>query len=775
MVAIHPLELVLGRLDGVRECSSGYESRCPAHDDHHASLSVSLGDDGRVLVHCHAGCQPADVCKSIGLRLRDLFPSNGNGHDPGNIVATYDYRDADGNLLFQLVRFEGKQFRQRRPNVVGGWTWKLGRTPRVLYRLRELLAADPSEWVFIVEGEKDVDRLVSQGLAATCNPGGAKKWKTLSDDSALNDRRIILVPDKDEAGWDHVNDVGSRLYGRVSELRILELSGGGKDVSDWFDVGGTKAGLLNLAESAPAWNPTFVPRLPNILIDTKEHRVAEETIAALTADPDLYQRGGILVRLIRDRQPTDGILRCEGSATIQAMPAANLRERMTRCATFSKLDRKGDEVAAHPTLWLVGAVEARAEWSGIRRLVGVSETPILRPDGSILQTPGYDNATGVLYEPQASTAFPAVHPEVGYDDADVALGTILEPLCDFPFEAPEHRSAWLAAFLTPLARFAFAGPSPLFLFDANVRGVGKTLLGQIIGRTVLGREMPVSSYVHDSNEMRKKFTAIALAGDRLVLFDNLEGRFGNDALDRALTSTRWKDRILGRSEEVDLPLFPCWYATGNNVQIAADTMRRVIHIRLDCLDERPEERSGFRHEHLLTWVNANRGALLSAGLTILSAFLRNGSTSQLIPFGSFEGWSDVVRQAIVWLGQPDPCLTRVKMALSADVTVDAVGQLLAALRLYRRFEHGFVVSELLKTLYPSKAEEFPQDDMSVALRGALENFVNCPPGKTPQPRHVGNRLRSARRRVIDGCYLDVLPERNKRGVVWQVMRVGETG
>jgi len=110
---------------------------------------------------------------------------------------------------------------------------------------------------------------------------------------------------------------------------------------------------------------------PNILIDTDEHRVVRETITALIADEEIYQRGGILVRVLRDSQPQDGITRCGGSTTITALPAACLRERMTKFATFTKLVRQGDaiiEVPAHPTQWLVGAVDARGEWHGIRYL-----------------------------------------------------------------------------------------------------------------------------------------------------------------------------------------------------------------------------------------------------------------------------------------------------------------------------------------------------------------------------------------------------------------------
>ncbi len=520
-------------------------------------------------------------------------------------------------------------------------------------------------------------------------------------------------------------------------------------------------------------SPSFAGGRPVVFIDTEEHRVVSETIAALTVDPDLYQRGEILVRVIRDRQPTDGILRCEGSATIQAMPPANLRERMTRVATFTKLNRKGEEVAAHPAAWLVSAVEARAEWDGIRHLMGVSDTPILRPDGSIWQTPGYDERTGVLFEPAFGASFPPVHDEVNLDDADAALTTLLEVVCDFPFESEEHKAAWLAALLTPLTRFAFAGPSPLFLIDANIRGAGKGLLAQTIGHITLGREMPVSSYAHDSDEMRKKLTAIAIAGDRLILFDNLEGLFGNDALDRALTSTRWKDRILGKSEEVELPLIPAWYATGNNVQVAADTMRRVIHVRLDCLNERPEERSGFKHQNLLAWIDANRGRLLVAALTILSAYLKRGHASKnLKPFGSFEGWSSVVREAVVWVGLPDPCLTRTRLVESADTTGDALGQLIAAWRQYDWSERGVVVSEMLRELYPSNHGPTPSDDASVALRAALENLVNCPPGKVPTARQVGNKLRQFRRRVVEGLFLDIAPGRSNQGKVWRLCGTG---
>ncbi len=777
-----PLQTVLGRLRHAQRSGAGHEATCPAHEDQHASLSISRGADGRVLLHCHAGCAPESICSAIGLQMNDLFAPGRDGHAKGRIVATYDYRDANNELLFQVVRFDPKGFRQRRPDGNGGWVWKLGRTPRVLYRLPELIAAPADAWVHIAEGEKDVENLVKRGAIATTCPQGAGKWSKLSDDSALEGRRVAIIADKDAAGREHAEDVARRLHGRVADLRALELPGDGKDASDWFAAGGTVEQLQELVEAAPRYSPAAEPvdtprdadggDRPQILIDTNEHRVVCETIVALTADPDIYQRGNMLVRVIRSTHPRDGIIRARGSATIGALPPANLRERMTRFAIFTKFVRQGDaivEVPAHPATWLVSAVDARGEWPGIRHLLGVSDAPVLRPDGSIWQTPGYDPITGVLFEP--ATTFPTIPDGINIDDADAALCELIEVVGDFRFEAEEHKAAWLAGLLTPLARFAFEGPTPLFLIDANIRGAGKGLLAQTIGWIVL--EMPVSSYAHESDEMRKKITAIAIAGDRMILFDNLEGLFGNDSLDRALTSTFWKDRILGKSQEIELPLIPAWYATGNNVQVAADTTRRIIHVRLDVLDEHPEDRTGFKHPNLLPWIAEHRGVLLTRAITILAAYCRAGRPSQkLTPFGSFEGWSSIVREAVVWVGLPDPCLTRTRLVESADTTTDALVQFISAWEQYDAYTQGFIVSDMVNTLYPPLRENAPRDDASNAMRAAVENLIGCPPGKTPTARQLGNRLRRFRRRVIGGKYLDTDEARGGRGMVWRLHVAG---
>ncbi len=261
-----PVQELLGRLKGVKRTGPDkWEARCPAHDDRKPSLSVSQGDDGKALVHCHVGCSLADVLQAIGLTERDLFPQSGepslDAGEQRRIVRPYDYRDANRELLFQVVRYEPKDFRQRRPDGTGGWIWNLKGVPRVLYGLPDIHGADEDKWVFVVEGEKDADNVAALGLVATTCPGGAGKWGLLSDDAALHGRRLAIIPDKDEPGRKHAEDVAQRLCGKAAEVRILELPGEAKDVSDWLELldskepGDLAGALVKMAEAAPVWTP----------------------------------------------------------------------------------------------------------------------------------------------------------------------------------------------------------------------------------------------------------------------------------------------------------------------------------------------------------------------------------------------------------------------------------------------------------------------------------------------------------------------------------------
>ena len=166
----------LPRLQGVKKTPQGWSARCPAHEDKRQSLSVAMGEKG-IVIKCFAGCEVKDIAAKLGVPVKELFFKNGKarqkslaatGKAPWE-VATYDYTDEKGALLFQCVRFEPKDFRQRTPDTSqkGGWRWNLRGVRRVLFHLPKLIAAlkaDADRPVFVVEGEKDVLALEKAGF-----------------------------------------------------------------------------------------------------------------------------------------------------------------------------------------------------------------------------------------------------------------------------------------------------------------------------------------------------------------------------------------------------------------------------------------------------------------------------------------------------------------------------------------------------------------------------------------------------------------------------------
>ena len=185
------------------------------------------------------------------------------------IIATYDYRDETGKLLYQVVRYDPKDFRQRKPDDKGDWVYSLEGVRRVLYRLPELLRASMTEWVYVVEGEKDADNLSARNFVVTTNSGGARKW---NDDynRYFKGRLVVIIPDNDEPGRDHAKLVASLLHGIATTVKIVELpdlSPKG-DVSDWLDSGGPEKvkELIRLTDEAPMFEPDLIDTSRPIIV-----------------------------------------------------------------------------------------------------------------------------------------------------------------------------------------------------------------------------------------------------------------------------------------------------------------------------------------------------------------------------------------------------------------------------------------------------------------------------------------------------------------------------
>lgn len=246
-------QAIIGKLKNVSgpDHNGWSKALCPAHEDRTESLSLKIGDDGQLVVHCHAGCTFDEIRGAMGLDAQAFFPPK----ESRKIVATYDYRDENGTLLYQVVRFEPKGFLQRKPAAGGGWEWKLGDTRRVLYGLPELAAASPAKRVCFVEGEKDVESARKFDLIATCNAGGAMtkpdQWRT-DYSTSLRGRHVIVVPDNDAPGRKHAEIVAAALASFAASVKVIELPGvpEGGDLTDWIASGGTKEKLRELVRSA---------------------------------------------------------------------------------------------------------------------------------------------------------------------------------------------------------------------------------------------------------------------------------------------------------------------------------------------------------------------------------------------------------------------------------------------------------------------------------------------------------------------------------------------
>jgi hypothetical protein len=265
---------------GAKATPTGWIARCPAHEDRSPSLSISEGEGGRLLLHCHAGCTFDDILHAAAVEPTKQNGANFNGHAQDNtrrsrIVATYNYHDAEGRLAFQVVRFAPKDFRQRRParaddppdkiktdRAGHGWIWDTQGVELVPYHLPEILTAN-GRTIWLAEGEKGADALRGLGLVGTCSPRGAGRWQpAYAPHFAAAD--VVILPDNDDPGRKHAEAVAAGLRGVAARVRTLELPGLPEkgDPFDWVQAGGTAEVLERLArevdEAGDDW-PDIVP------------------------------------------------------------------------------------------------------------------------------------------------------------------------------------------------------------------------------------------------------------------------------------------------------------------------------------------------------------------------------------------------------------------------------------------------------------------------------------------------------------------------------------
>jgi hypothetical protein len=397
---------------------------------------------------------------------------------------------------------------------------------------------------------------------------------------------------------------------------------------------------------------------PQIIVVSGElpRIVNEAEDALLLLNREIYQRGGRLVRPVLSKFRAAHDRDALGWRLIP-VTRAYLIESLTCAARFLKLDSRAKAFVPTDAPDKVAETYLAREGSWrVPVLTGIVNSPFLRSDGSLCETPGYDVASGLLFKTDGET-FPAVPQRPGKADAVAALAEIDYLIDTFPFVAPADRSVALSAILTTLDRRSMA-TALLHALTAPSAGTGKSLLVDIVAMIATGHPMPVISQGRNEDELEKRLGAALLAGDIAISLDNCEHVLQSALLCQALTQRQLNIRLLGFSQNVETLVNATIFATGNNLIISGDLCRRTLICSMDAHLERPELRTFT--DNILEKVSARRGRLVAAALTMLRAWHVSGEHITVAPFGSFEDWSHRVREPLIWLGHADPCATATK-------------------------------------------------------------------------------------------------------------------
>jgi putative DNA primase/helicase len=429
-------------------------------------------------------------------------------------------------------------------------------------------------------------------------------------------------------------DLMGRVHkGVVDKVRVIDALHEIAESNGLVDIHGRDA----IAEiiSAAAKPPRKSDRPIVRIVGNELPRMVDEAEAALIkAGRDIYCYGGQLVRPVVDEVPAADMTRTRIHRLVPVI-RAHLVETFTEAILWRRYDgRRKDWVDIDCPDCIAETYLAREGAWKLPPLVGVINAPMLRADGSLLDTAGYDAGTGLLYRPDG-VIFGPVPEHPSKDDADRALCLLEDLISTFPFAAEVDRAVAISAILSALDRRAVP-TSPLHAFTSPVAGSGKSMLVDICSAVATGRAAPVLDQSREDIETDKRLAAALLRGSSIISIDNCERPLDSSMLCQALTTAGvMRIRPLGVSKDIDIPNTAMFYATGNNLAVVGDLTRRVVVCRLDPKCERPELRE-FQCDPL-AMVAADRPTYVIAALTVLRAYLIAEDRVTIPPVGSYEG------------------------------------------------------------------------------------------------------------------------------------------
>ncbi|WP_431772212.1 bifunctional DNA primase/polymerase [Streptomyces cucumeris] len=378
---------------------------------------------------------------------------------------------------------------------------------------------------------------------------------------------------------------------------------------------------------------------------TNEADAIDGVLALMKAGrlPDLYKRSGGPCWVHQDDN---------GNPLMQQLGTDNLRAYLADHVTSYVVKKGPDEVETEERELFMpktcGTILGRKDWP-LPPLRGIVTSPVVRPDGSLLQVPGYDPATGLYLQPRVPLR--RLQPQVTTDSLarakDIVLGQML---ADFPFATPSDRAHYVGALLTPILRPHFFGPTPMFIITATAPGSGKSLLKDIFK---YGYGIAETAWPENDTELRKSITTqLYTTGQPVVVLDNLPNGYvvKSPVLSSLLTTEHWGDRVLGSTASVTMPNDRLWIITGNALRTGGDNGRRTMWIRLDPDHPDPDQRDGFRVGDLRPWLRANASTVVAALVTMVRAWFAAGAPKVRVRKGDYSEWASLLAGLLNYLG-----------------------------------------------------------------------------------------------------------------------------
>jgi hypothetical protein len=389
-----------------------------------------------------------------------------------------------------------------------------------------------------------------------------------------------------------------------------------------------------------------VSKKPDILLTGDKEQDAEAALQSLygaNVPPVIFVRGGHLVRAKIDE---------EGRPALEQLDESILLYEMARAANYLRYNSQTQATQpVYPPTALASDILSHPNWQ-FPALSGITEVPIVRPDGSILNTPGYDKETHLLYLPAPDLDIPAIPDQPTGDEVHEARNLAWSYIAQFPYETRADAANAFGLMLTVVIR-NLVELCPMHVVDAPLQGSGKGLLTETMSYIAQGRSASSTVIPGDENEWRKTLTALLLEGESYISLDNVEGLLASPTLASFLTSRTWKARLLGSMQAPRLKQQSIVLANGNNVALGGDIPRRCVRIRIDPKQSRPWTRTKFRFSPLLKYVLADRGKIIAALLTMVRAWFVAGqpAPATTIPgLGEFGVWANLVGGILAFAG-----------------------------------------------------------------------------------------------------------------------------